>query len=114
MFKSIIASTVIALTATTAMASETIVCSLTDFQASINGNSSYGKPSDYFLSETPLVLDIPAEAINNGWTETDEFGFSVFNHFKEETMRHNMAIVYMNQNGNFVTVNVVKSCIKLG
>jgi hypothetical protein len=114
MFKSIIAATAIALTATTAMASETIVCSLKDFQATVNGKVSFGEPGDYILSDKPMVLNIPADAENNKWSSTDKHGITDFNSFNKEKLQHNLVLIYTNKNGNFVAVNAVKSCIKLG
>jgi len=111
--KTIITAAIIALTSTAAMASETIVCSLEDFRVAIGGQSVHGDAKEYYLSTRPKVLEIPESAVDNTWSFSED-GFSVFNSFQEEKMEHHMAIVYTNKYGKFVTVNAVKSCIKLG
>jgi hypothetical protein len=111
--KTIITAAIIALTSTAAMASETIICSLEDFRVAIGGEGVYGSAEEYYLKTGPMVLDMPDTAVDNRWAFVEN-GFHVHNYFNQDEMEHHMALVYTNKYDRFVTVNVVKSCIKLG
>jgi hypothetical protein len=117
--KTLITAIVIALTATVAKA-DTIVCSLKDFSAATAGKENmFASTGDVNLSEKPMVLTIPEDAETEGpnneflkWQELVEY-LTVFNLYNEEKLEHHMTLVWSTTGGTLVTVNAVKTCIKL-